>query len=83
MNKDITLEDLGYEKIQDDDILLVYEIKNFVSDTDKIIFYKNTKVFEIFTQSDSPFTPPQPQNINMQELQAIYNKCKGMRWLDE
>ena len=83
MNKDITLEDLGYEKKQDDDISLIYEIKHFISDTDRIIFYKTTKLFEMYTQSDSPFEFPKPQTINMQELQAIYNKCKELGWLDE
>ncbi len=83
MNKDITLEDLGYKKAIDDNNMLVYDIKHFISDTDRIVFYKELKAFEVYRQSDSPFEYPSPQTVNMQELQAIYNKCKELGWFDE
>ncbi len=83
MNQEITLEELGYIEVIDDNNMIVYDIQNNISDTDRLIFYKTLKNFEIYTQSDSPFESPIPQTINMQELQAIYNKCKDLGWLDE
>ena len=43
MNKDITLEDLGYEKIQDDVNWLIYSFEKVF----KICFYKPQQDFKI------------------------------------
>ena len=73
MNKDITLEDLGYEKIQDDVNWLVYSYEKVF----KILFYKPQQDLQIECLDNIYNT------IDMEELQAIYNKCKELGWLDE
>ena len=70
MNKDITLEDLGYERD--------YEIY-----TDTLAyFYKARKphkyiIFHDKNNIESDYC------LSVKELQAIYNKCKEIGWLDE
>ena len=66
MNKDITLEDLDFIKGEDNKHFLVYK-KTFEK---SIVFKKIIKHVEL----DGNFT--------LQELQAIYNKCKELGWLD-
>ena len=68
MNKNITLEDLGYEKKQDDShYWLIYAIpfEKYVN------FHRLTKKIEFCGA------------FNMTELQVIYNKCKELEFLDE
>ncbi len=77
MNRDITLEDLGYTA----------RIGNYVGIGKTIYYYKNgstiklsigNKTIEKYSSMNggsSPFT--------LEELQAIYNKCKELGWLDE
>ncbi len=75
MNKDITLEDLGYE------IDSTNEIKGhlyFYKDCTKIDFdliRKNLYKYNLLNDCRCP--------ILMEELQAIYNKCKNLGWLDD
>ena len=70
MNKDITLEDLGYEKYEKHD-----------DDGDYIEYYKE-KIHDSIT-----FYYDKSINIdclcNVRVLQAIYNECKDLGWLDE
>ncbi len=68
MNKDITLEDLDLSCIEYSDCICYG--KGIMDEY--IWFYKKSKTIE--TTFDK---------INMQELQAIYNKCKELGWLDE
>ena len=65
--KDVILEDLGYEKKQDDAHWLIYTIpfEKYVN------FHCLTKHLETCGA------------FNMTELQAIYNKCKELGGLDE
>ena len=73
MNKDITLEDLGYRNI-DKDIRITYkkeEKYNF-----KIIEFYDKR---IVINEDDEYSP----ELSIEELQAIYNKCKDLGWLDE
>ena len=60
MNKDITLEDLGFSL--DDSIVdeLNYFSKKNISDTNVISFNTKYKTFQALIESDSPFTPPLP-----------------------
>ena len=83
MNKDITLQDLDFELHDEIPHQINYFNKKFISETNIISFDKNTKTIECLVESDSPFTPDVPYPINMKELQAIYNKCKELGWLDE
>ena len=85
MNKDITLEDLGYELSNENTvfgIVLSYKRKNEYGyeyiqfrqgsvNTLIKIFYENFKLQR------------KDKNLTVEELQAIYNKCKSLGWLDE
>ena len=73
MNKDITLEDLGYKNI-DKDIRITYkkeEKYNF-----KIIEFYDKR---IVINEDDEYSP----ELSIEELQAIYNKCKEIGWFDD
>ena len=70
MNKDITLEDLGYERD--------YEIyPNEIAYFDKSIKPHKYIIFHDKDNIESDYC------LSVNELQAIYNKCKEMKWLDE
>ena len=77
MNKDITLEDLGYEKIKakKDDICCYFNKEDNV----KLTFYKFENELRVFIEDDCHMGT----FLNTLELQAIYNKCKDLGWLDE
>ena len=77
MNKDITLEDLGYTA----------RIENYVGLGETIRYYKGgttielsvgnktIKKFSSMNGGSSPFT--------LEELQVIFNEYKNRGWLDE
>ena len=79
MNKDITLEDLDYLISFEDDTELTYNQNLEYTDSyyRYISFDKVNKVIEIDDNSTEPFY------LQTEELQAIYNKCKELGWLDE
>ena len=68
-----TLEELGYEKILDDELQLIYEN----DDGDAICFVKFTKCFSVKDCYDGY------QVATMEELKAIYKYCEDMGWLNE
>ena len=67
-----TLEDLGYEKIQDDAIGTIY--KNDKSELE-IFFAKLTNEVHISTYEDVM------ASLTMQELKAIYKYCEDNKWI--
>ena len=81
MNKDITLENLGYEYQESyfkEEIDEIRYIKNgkFAS---CILFNLNHKCFKIHRFDDEYKSAWCDKDM----LQAIYNKCKEYGWLDE
>ena len=68
MNKDITLENLDLSCIEYSDCICYR--KGIIDEY--IWFYKISKTVEITIDS-----------ITMEELQAIYNKCKELGWLND
>ena len=71
MNKNITLEDLGYEEREKN--TSTYCIKSYINkNTMQIIYFDYDKQIDI----DKCI-------MTLDLLQAIYNKCKEMGWLDE
>ncbi len=87
MNKDITLEDLGYKLITNNEKYLSY-VKEFVFPLGRvsileIIFDFSMKDVQFFHHQNDNFLNDKPYTINVQLLQAIYNKCKELGWLDE
>ena len=95
MNKDITLEDLGYNKYENHPKQETNE-PTFTTQDNPVISYKQedaigieTITFDIWGKNiwfkgyrkDLKAQIPCP--INMQELQAIYNKCKDLGWLND
>ncbi len=118
MNKDITLEDLGWEEIKPfmifkktyrkvDEILDYEELKEEVKKGGKVRYkYINFTDFkslgkiiemeiqevEAKVENEELYSKELGKickianaqlSLSMQELQAIYNKCKGLGWLDE
>ena len=95
MNKDITLEDLGYKKYENHPKKETNE-PTFTTQDNPVIEYSqedNKSIEEItfdiwsknvwFRGYRKDLKTQLPCPINMQELQAIYNKCKELGWLDE
>ena len=77
MNKDVTLEDLGYELQKKTDREVWYLNKNTTPVETNITFIPQMKYFTIYKRGiDNPC-------IDIKELQAIYNKCKELGWFDE
>ncbi len=83
MNKDITLEDLGYEKEKDysDRFNCLCYQKMLDRGYERIIFYLNKK--KIKTDFMTFKYVCDPKYLSLEELRAIYNKCKKLGWLDE
>ena len=80
MNKDITLENLGYEIIENNEDFIVYFENKETRVRVQIVFVKEQKVIELIPKIDNRdhyFT-----RVNMDLLQAIYNKCKELKWVD-
>ena len=67
-----TLEDLGYEKVQDDVIGTIY--KNDKHELE-IFFAKLTKEVHISTYQDVL------ASLSMEELKAIYQYCIDNKWI--
>ena len=95
MNKDITLEDLGYNKYENHPKQEANE-STFTTQDNPVISYKQEDAIGIeeitfdiwgkkiwFKGYRKDLKTQIPCPINMQELQAIYNKCKEIGWLDE
>ena len=87
MNKDITLEDLGFKLITNNEEHLSY-VKEFLLQLGKIsifeiIFDFEMKNIHFFHHQNHTFFNDIPYTINVEILQAIYNKCKDLGWLDE
>ena len=68
---DKMFEELGYKLIQDDVNWLIYSFDNKF----KIMFYKPQQDFKIECQESIYNT------IDMEELQAINEKVKELRWI--
>ena len=66
-----TLEELGYEKILDDEYEAIY--KNGFCDT--IVFRKLTRSTSIICCYNAH------QVITMEELKAIYKQCEDLGWI--
>ncbi len=95
MNKDITLEDLGYKKYENhpeqeingptfttqDNPIIRYRQEDFKS-VEEITFdiWEKNVWFKGY-RKDLNMQLPCP--INMLEIKAIYNKCKELGWLDD
>ena len=95
MNKYITLEELGYKKYENHPNQEINE-PTFTTQDTPIIEYKQedaTSIEEItfnilgeivwFKGFRKDINIAMPCPINMQELQAIYNKCKELGWFDD
>ena len=76
INKDITLEDLGYKNLVSDDYVIIYQKRTKISII-TLKFYTNNKSF--LKEDELGLA----KVITFEELQAIYNKCKEIGWLDE
>ena len=77
MNKDITLEDLGYECKETEDYIEYEKYDDYNRLEISLMFWKNG--FNKMTIGMEQVV----YALDMQELQAIYNKCKELGWLDE
>ena len=79
--KDITLEDLGYELICNLEECIHYKKVGALGDIEEIFIHNETK------DNRGLYINYNPENngayLNINELQAIYNKCKELGWLDE
>lgn len=82
MNKDITLEDLEYIKDGENEWDLTYS-KTIISNQ----FYTSPITINFRKMTDETVEKYDFNGnsvpINIYELQAIYNKCKDLGWLDE
>jgi hypothetical protein len=67
------LEELGYKKVVDDEVILVY-----CKEEKKIVFYKVFKMIQYTGLRGSMFTMQ-----DIEELKAVYEVCKNLGWLDE
>ncbi len=76
MNKDITLEDLDFHLSLESDTRLIYE--RFIEC--KGNFYSEVLIFKL---NDKELDVINFDNIYLDLLQAIYNKCKELGWFNE
>lgn len=77
-----------FKKIGYDAINLTTKIDNYININDEedfkyIRFYNKNKTFKAynFKAKDSSL-PLEPKEITIQELQAIYQKCKELGWIE-
>ncbi len=77
MNKDITLEDLGYKSEEAEDYIEYEKYDDYNCLEISLMFWKNG--FNKVTIRIRKVVCA----LDIQELQAIYNKCKELGWLDE
>lgn len=81
--KDITLEDLGYNSIYTHPSTLTVAYRKYEDGEDKNIeFWLDYKEIHCFTY-DKESKIEYKLGLNIEELQAIHNKCKELGWLDE
>lgn len=76
MNKDITLEDLGYQKIIHDKYVVIYQEQTKTSTITLKFYIKKNSFLKEDELGLAKF-------ITFEELQAIYNKFKELGCLDE
>ncbi len=79
---DIMFEELGYsnENQMSDDIILYEKPDYSYNEEQNIIFYLDDKSIlkrQYNWENDKTY----PSEISLQELQAINEKCKELRWL--
>jgi hypothetical protein len=67
------MEELGYKKVVDDEVILVY-----CKEEKKIVFYKVFKTIQYTGLRGSMFTIQ-----DMDELKAVNEVCRELGWLDE
>ena len=67
-----TLEELGYERIVDDTIGIIYRNNKHKLE---ILFTKLTQEFHFSTDEDVFVS------ITMEELKAIYKQCEDLGWI--
>ena len=73
-------EELGYEEYFNNDNMICYKKKDFISDTYEIEFNKKAKIIISDWYTDSPFTPVKALPIDMKELKAINQQVKELGW---
>ena len=76
-------EKLGYELNEQNDKEILYKMKWEISSYYWVAFDILNKRFECFATSDSPFTPPESYDINMDLLQAINKQIEELGWLKD
>ena len=76
MNKNITLEDLGYSVVSKSSSFIEYQ-KDDDGEAKHIEIWLDLKIIECYKYDEEHYRQ-YSVTINMQELQAIYNKCKDL-----
>lgn len=71
---DEMFEELGYENIIDNDNYIQYEFEGIYMDNEIIFDLKGKTIKKEYSTGES-------QEINIQEIQAINEKCKELDWL--
>lgn len=74
---DKMFNELGYKKFTSDDCIMY--MKNLFMIT---FIIPNKNFITEYKQGDYNFPKIRPFEINMQELQAIIQKCKELRWIE-
>ena len=82
MNKDITLEDLGFikEKTPYENCIL-YTTKELYFNREIEFWTDNKKIYNNLNYGGFQMKGSMPLDLEL--IQAIYNKCKELGWLDE
>lgn len=74
---DKMFEELGYKKYTSDDCIM------YMKDLFMITFIiPNKRFITEYKQGDYNFPKIRPFEISMQELQAINEKCKELKWIE-
>ncbi len=75
-------EKLGFS--YDDSIVneINYFNKKFISDTNVISFNLEDKTVSSFIESDDPFTPNRPYELNLDELKSIILQIDELGWFN-
>lgn len=71
---DEMFEELGYEKIVESNIKILYEKEGHYWDKDINFDLDDKEVTVEMSSGES-------ETIDMQELKAIYKKCEELRWI--
>lgn len=72
-------EELEYEQTKTEHFIK-YTSKVFISDWHHILFDLKEKTFSSYATSDSPFTPNEPLELTVKELQAINKQIEELGW---